>query len=556
MKKAYLAMTGALTAAASLSFAIPFDNSSGGPVTATVGPSGDYPSLAAAAAAFSSVSGGINREWTLQIQADLTETAASYFGNTFGPGGKLIIKPAPSTQPTVTFQIPSAPAGIFGDIVFGVSNGNLPTAANDFPSNGNYVIDGSNTPNGTTRDLTFLVPSTFNDPMLRVVRIWGDTKNMVIKNLRVINRDSSGSGHCIGLASGQTSDATPVSRYVGGLVIDNCYLEAQASASTTSFGVDSSLTANGTLPAGLCQDNITVRNCTIVAKQRGIFLHAQSGLIEGNDVTVTSGTATGVIYSGIFPFSNNTTPGGTLVVRNNVVKLVTVPANTAAQGAIGLYFETSMDGTTLQIYNNILKDFTFTATSPADLLYRPISLGSTTSDVFIEHNSINAAPNNAAVSGATAGRVAGISSPSARSAGTLSIRNNIIRMGNAGPTAACIYFATPTGGTVISAGNNLVPNGTPNVGRIGATNYATLTDWQNAGYDSAASGGQSVDPASVVPAWDANLHFALKPVGLGTVASSTILADIDGDLRPATNAYPGADEPPGPAASVADWALF
>jgi hypothetical protein len=395
--------------------------------------------------------------------------------------------------------------------------------------------------------------------MLRVVRVWGDTKNMVIKNLRVITRDSSGNSYCIGIASGQTTNTltnTLTPRYVRGLTIENCYLEA-VPAGTTGMGIESSITANNTLPAGLCPENITVRNCTIAAKQRGIFLHVQSGLVDGNDVTVTSGTGTTVTYAGIFPFSNNSTPGGTLVIRNNVVKMQKVPSTSAGQGGIGIFADATMNGTVLQVYNNIVKDFVFTSASGVDLLYRGINIGSSSSDALVEHNSIDAAANTTAVVSTTAGRVAGVCVPTALTTGTqLSVRNNIIRMGNPSSVAACIYFATPTGGTVISEGNNLVPNGTPNVGRISATSYPTLAAWQAAGYDSAASGGQSVDPASVVPAWDANLHFALKPVGLGTVASSTIFLDIDNDFRPPTGAYPGADEPPGPPASVADWAFF
>lgn len=556
MKKQFLALTGAIAAAASLSYAIPFDSSTGLPATATVGPDpgNDYNSLSAAAAAFSSVSGGINREWTLEITGDLTETAASYFGNVFAPGAKLTIKPQAGKQPTVTFTIPSAPAGIYGDIVFGVTDGNLVTSSNDRPSDGNYVIDGSNTVGGTTRDLTFQVPNTHNDPMLRVVRIWGDTKNMVIKNLRVINYDNSGTGHCIGLAAGHTDVGTP--RKPEGIVIENCYLEANP-AGASATGVESSITANNTLYLGYGMQNIVVRNCTIVAKQRGVFYDGvASGVIENNDITINNGTGTGSLYTGIYEYRNNNLYGGTINARNNVIKMTKVPATTAGSyGGIGIFLDGGMGGTTLNVYNNIVKDWVFTSTSAVDMLYRAVSIGTTDTVVLVEHNSLDCPANNTAVSGATAGRVAGISVPlTQQPGGSVTLRNNIIRMGNTGPTAACIYLGATT--SIVSEGNDLVPNGTPQVGRVGSSNYTTLADWQGAGFDSTASGGQSVDPASVVPAWDANLHFALKPVGLGTVASSTVLTDIDGDPRPATGAYPGADEPPGPAAGVADWALF
>lgn len=561
MNKQFLAMTGALTAVASLSFAIPFDNSSGGPAVATVGPSGaDYSSLAAAASAFSSVSGGINREWTLQVTGDLTTTAPVYFGNTFTTGGKLIIKPAPSTQPTILFQCTSAPSGIYGDMVFGVTDGNAPTAANDRPSDGNYVIDGSNTVGGTTRDLTLKMEGT-NDANGRVIRVWGDTWNMVIKNTNIIaRRTPPGAGnyisYAIGVAAGQTNDTPRVSRRPNGLTIENCYLESNSALSRYGNAIEFSVTANGTLPAGIGIENVTVRNCTIVSKQRGNFFQGlYSGLIEGNSVTITSGTGTGLTYPGIFLYSNNTTPGGTVIVRNNIVDMAQIPSTSAGQGAHGILVDSGMTTATIQIYNNIVKyaPNAFTASTASDLIYRGISFGAATSQGLIEHNSVDCPPNNTAVVSSTAGRVAGIVCGVTMKA-PLQIRNNIVRTGNASTVARVIYLADAT--NVTCEGNDLVPNGSPAVGQVGANQYTALADWQGAGFDSVASGGQSVDPASVTPAWDANLHFALKPVGLNKVASSTILTDFDGDARPATNAYPGADEPPGPAAGVADWALF
>jgi len=561
MNKQFLAMTGALTAVASLSFAIPFDNSSGGPAVATVGPSGaDYSSLAAAASAFSSVSGGINREWTLQVTGDLTTTAPVYFGNTFTTGGKLIIKPAPSTQPTILFQCTSAPSGIYGDMVFGVTDGNAPTAANDRPSDGNYVIDGSNTVGGTTRDLTLKMEGT-NDANGRVIRVWGDTWNMVIKNTNIIaRRTPPGAGnyisYAIGVAAGQTNDTPRVSRRPNGLTIENCYLESNSALSRYGNAIEFSVTANGTLPAGIGIENVTVRNCTIVSKQRGNFFHGlYSGLIEGNSVTITSGTGTGLTYPGIFLYSNNSTPGGTVIVRNNIVDMAQIPSTSAGQGAYGILVDSGMTTATIQIYNNIVKyaPNAFTASTASDLIYRGISFGAATSQGLIEHNSVDCPPNNTAVVSSTAGRVAGIVCGVTMKA-PLQIRNNIVRTGNASTLARVIYLKNAT--NVTCEGNDLVPNGSPAVGQVDATQYTALADWQGAGFDSVASGGQSVDPASVTPAWDANLHFALKPVGLNKVASSTILTDFDGDARPATNAYPGADEPPGPAAGVADWALF
>jgi len=537
-----------------MGWAIPFDNSSGA-VTATVGPNptDDYPSLAAAAAAFSAVTPSIEREWTLLITGDLTETTASYFGNTFGPNGKLIIKPAPATQPVVRFQIPTAPAGIYGDLVIGVTNGNLVDGTNDRTSNGNYVIDGSNTPGGTTRDLTFMVPVGTNDPMVRVLRIWGENHNVVIKNVNVYNYDSSGSGHCIGLAGGQVGG---VSKAPKGTVLENCLLHAEPLGSTTGYGVDSSNSANGNMIAPDYM-SLTVRDCTIEAKQRGIFLLGVNDAdIVGNDILITSGTGTTLTYAGIFSFNVTTGQYGVTTIRNNSIRMVNIVSTSAGQGPIGIFVDTGFNVASVEIYNNLLKEISLPDSgSAADLLYRGISCAPNSAGItnfLVEHNSINMDA-ELRVNGATGGRAAGITFPTAvTTTGSAVIRNNIVVFREADGTAAGIYLASPT--NVVSEGNNIVSPRA--IGRIGSNDYFLLSDWQLAGYDLAATGGQSVDPALTSPAWDADLHFAYKPIsGLNTVAASTILTDFDGNARPASGAVPGADEPV-LNAGVADWALF
>jgi hypothetical protein len=550
-----LGLGSALACVAAMSWAMPFDSSSGGPAVATVGPnpSDDYPSLAAAAAAFSAVAPSINREWTLLITGDLTETQASYFGNTFGPNGKLIIRPAPSTQPVVTFTVPTAPPGIFGDLVIGITSGALPDSSNDRSSSDNYVIDGSNTPGGTTRDLTFIIPPTHNDPMLRVIRVWGDNHGVVIKNLNVYTYDNSGNSHCIGLAGGQVGG---VSKAPKGTVIENCLLHAEPLGSSTGFGLDSSSSANGNMIAPDYM-SVTVRNCVIEVKQRGVFLTGvNDALIENNDILVTSGTATTLTYAGIFPFSVVTGQYGQTIIRNNSVRLVNVPSTSANQGGIGIFVDSGFNVQSVEIYNNLIKELSLPDTgTPADLLYRGISIAPNSGGVtsfLVEHNSVNMDAENR-VSAATAGRSAGISVPVAVPAsGSLVIRNNIVVHREADGTAAGIYLADATNVTV--EGNNIVSPRA--IGRVGSTDYLMLSDWQLGGFDVPATGGQSVDPAGTTPAWDADLHFAYKPIaGMGTVAASTIPTDVDGNARPATGAVPGADEPV-LNAGVADWALF
>ncbi|GIX44950.1 MAG: hypothetical protein D6691_00600 [Candidatus Hydrogenedentota bacterium] len=549
-KRVFTALS-ALTTLASTALAIPFDSTAGGPAVATVGSGGDYASLAAAAAAFSAVTPSIEREWTLLITGDLTESSAAYFGNAFGLNGKLIIKPAPATQPVVRFQIPSAPVGIYGDLVIGLTNGAAPGATNDRASNGNYVLDGSNAPGGTSRDLTFMVPPQHDDPMQRVIRIWGDNHGVVIKNLNVLNYDSGLAGHCIGLAAGSVGG---VSKSPKNTLIENCHLHAEPIGSSSGFGVESSTSAYGSmLPPDTM--SITIRGCQIEAKHRGILLTHNDALIEDNDVLVTSGTATTFTYTGIATSNVVTGNLGTLTIRNNRIRLPNIPTTSPGQGAVGIMVDAATSVAVVEVYNNLIPEMSFSSALPADLVFRAISCtpnANASTHYLIEHNSIRADASTV-VTAATAGRAAGVSFlASVSPIGGAQLRNNLIVFREADGNAAAVFLSS--GANVGAEGNDIVSPRA--IGRVGPTDYLSFSAWQSAGFDSVASGGQSVDPALTTPAWDEDLHFAYKPIaGLATVASSTVHTDVDGDPRPATGALPGADEPV-LNAGIADWPLF
>ncbi|MEI7633820.1 MAG: hypothetical protein WCK47_06020 [bacterium] len=545
-------MGGMLVAASA--WAIPFDNSSGGPATATVNAGGgaDYTSLAGAVAAFDAVAGGINRPWTLEIQSNLTETADSYIANTFGPAGSLTIKPAAAAQPIIDFTNLTAPAGIYGHLVIGCTTGAvLPDSTNTFSSNNNYVIDGSNTVGGTTRDMTLRWVAG-NSPTNRIIRIWANNHGMVIKNLTIDFQDTAGTNSCIGLAAGTATGIT--GRLApNNTVIQNCLLKGLGAANSC-FGVDSSPSANGVLPAGTAIEGTQILNNDIIAKQRGIFMNAfGSATIADNRITITSGTGAALSYQGIFHFTSNGAEGWTQNVYNNRIEMPGVPTTTAEQGAYGILMDSQPVVGTYNIYNNNIKNIIFATATAGDYIYRGITASSVNSNYMIEHNSLDLPANNV-VTAATNHRVGGVVGVLQFTTGSLTVRNNIIRFGNTGTSATLISLASAA--AVTCAGNNLVPAGTPNVGIVVPNAYTTLAAWQGAGFDSLASGGQSADPTGTTPAWDADLHFASKPIaGMGTVQTSTFLTDIDGNPRPASGAVPGSDEPQAHT-GVSEWMMF
>jgi hypothetical protein len=106
-----------------------------------------------------------------------------------------------------------------------------------------------------------------------------------------------------------------------------------------------------------------------------------------------------------------------------------------------------------------------------------------------------------------------------------------------------LVYAPPTGRFARLTGSN--------------TNITAFADWQALGFDTPGTGGQSTDPFFTLPNWNSELRFAGRPIqGISGVASSTVLTDIDGNARPATDAIPGAQEPGPLAARATGWESY
>jgi hypothetical protein len=536
-------------------YAIPFDNSTGGPAVATVGSGGDYASLEAAAAAFSAVSGGINRPWTMQILNDLSEPNLIGIANTFGVDGSLTIKPAPSTTPKITFTSTATPTGFFGHLVIGSTGiAVAPSAANTPPSSGKYVIDGSNTVGGTTRDLTLAVGETaaLASAVNRILRIVGDTDGVVVKNCNFIFNDTAGSYAAIGLGGGIIDSVNSTPDNV--VIQNNSIISGQLTGSgANGFAIETTVAANGTIPSGAAAiQGLTVIDNDMVVKQRGVFMNGVgSATISRNKITVAN-TATTTATNAIFHFNSNGVSGWTQTYDRNAINTSSATNATGGNGAYGILVDSGPVGGTYNITNNTVTGPFLTNATAIDALARGINAASVTSTYTIEHNSVNLPAN--AGNGVTASRQAAIIFPLALTTGTAVIRNNIVRMGEVDGDSAAINLASATG--ITAEGNNLFADAGGRVGRVGTTNHPALSDWQTAGFDAPATGSQSVDPAAVSPAWDADLLFAHIPAGIGNVAASTTLVDIAGNPRPATGAFPGAQQPPSPPSSVADWSLL
>jgi hypothetical protein len=168
----------------------------------------DYPTLSAAITALNTNHG--SGTVTFLIDGDLTEAGSPEITDTALVGAnKLIIKPNTGKTPTVTFTT-VATSGNKSNAGFTITGNSA-----SFGSVGNVTIDGSNTPNGTTQDMTFAINDATNGRYL--IRLSGHTDNVTIKNLKLVPtaiRTASASGNrtyginCLAMASGAADNLT------------------------------------------------------------------------------------------------------------------------------------------------------------------------------------------------------------------------------------------------------------------------------------------------------------------------------------------------------------
>lgn len=534
--------------------AIPFDNSAGGPAVATV--PGDYATLTDAAAGYNAVVGGLNRPWTISITASTTETAATRFGNVLNAGASLTIKPAPAVTATITYTNLEVPPGtaVFGHLVFGVATDNV--ADGHFQSNDQITIDGSNQVAGTTRDLT--IAMTGASAHNNLIRVAGNNDGVVIKNVNLDFRDTAGSYQAINFAMMEFGS---VLFAPDNGVIENCFINVAQGTGVSGFGVATS-SAQGA-PAnvlGQAIENLTIRDSVIQARQRGSFFQHLNSFTKEN-TTWTVGLASnpptgGFTQQGWWLFTDNSSTSGVVTITNSSLIEGRHAGGTAAQG----YTMVDMglgSGRTYNLTNNIVFGNTFNSVTPVDLIQRGFLLTGGTATYNFEHNTVympqadgnnysNTANNHCIRLGEY-------------TTGQASIRNNMLINGGTGAGARVIN-SVATAGANLTIEGNLLFGASGTLAQIGATSYPTHGDLVTGGFNLPASGGQGTNPFAVSPPLSiASLRFASEPVtGLTTVASSNVLTDIDGDVRPATDAIPGADQPPyvEPSLGATGWSLY
>lgn len=454
---------------------------------------------------------GTNKKVNFYITSNLAEDGIVITRNDLTDSTGLTIKPAPGSQPAVTIS-------------------NFPTTGNEknqgfTVKSASYItVDGSNTVDGTTRDMTFIGNSATGSYVIGVIE---KSNYVTFKNLNATFTALSAAGTILA-TDGYTVGGVDVSPQ--NLLVENCKIGEPTV--TTNNGV--AIWGNAsTMPS-----SAIVRNCEIYASRRGITTYyIKNNKYINNDIYVVTPRLAQAFYCGIY-LTGSPLNDTTIIANNKIKKVdVNVTGTTATWAAgIAVYGNEGV----ANIYNNFIAPNTVNtnAAPTATFAVYGIAFNSATwiGKANIYHNSI--VVNNSL----STGRHAVIGTPTT-SAAIFNVYNNLLVNNKVAANAYGIYWTnTPSATSILSSNYNdiYVADATCFVGRYGTTDCSTLANWVT------TTGKDSNSISKLVNFVDnTDLHVTGTSVGdvdLAALPISWITTDIDGDPRLNTFVYMGADE--------------
>jgi len=487
----------------------------------------DFSSLSAAVAVINA--GTITGDVTLEITSDLTEANNIGLGvNT--AGFTLTIKPQAGIAPTLTFT-GTAAQSIDGNFVIG-----SPTVANTnlVPTN-NVVIDGSNTVNGTTKDMTINGAVTSNQ--ISVIRIFGNNDNIIIKNCIITNRSTS---------ANSTAPITVTDYYSGSNFTPDIL--------TITNNTLSSLAGNGGLGVYLSNSGSPTVGMTGIVVSNNIISHrgtraimcnyVNDANIFGNQISaaIQSGNAAG---AGIF-LSTGTASAGTFNIYNNRFSNLSILNTAIGTGNGYIAIDNGLASPKIvNIYNNFITGFTITAAVSNSKIYGIRHTGASVSNVY---NNTIVLPEMTNMTALGSTFIAGIAFATAATTeaaptGSMNIKNNIIVSNETGMKTWGIR-RIGTGGT-FKSNNNIIYNSNTTNGCVGFFNTSDARDiaaWQTASSQDADSKSVAVSFADVVAGDLSIAGLSIRDADLKVPGLATILNDIFGTVRNVEFTYAGAHE--------------
>jgi hypothetical protein len=404
--------------------------------------------------------------------------------------------------------------------------------------NTNYItIDGSNSAGGTTRDLT-LENTSATSPMVVWFGSSGTTPitNGTLKNCVVRNGVNTSSPVVIsdGAIAGNPGYFSTME--VRNNRIEKAYIGVYATGGTTP--------QNG---SGLtyAQNELNTSGTNAI-RYVGLYMQGVSGAtVTNNDIgnfeVVTAESDRGIWLA-----------TGTTNVTVNANRIHDLGyTGTSGYGAKGVVLSTGLAAANITISNNMIFNMTGDGDSYSTFgcTYSPVGIyvfGTTTplqGGIGIYDNSVFLYGNTINYSAAAYSIGIGLDDGNSADVSGNNVVNNLGRLSFTGAGAVAIALETAasqlTGGDYNNLYSNSTGGGANLVGKIGASDYATMAAWRTAS-------GRDANSITANPQYVANTNLHIRqdvvsPVSNAGATVGGIAADFDGDPRGATPDI-GADE--------------
>lgn len=489
--------------------------------TKTIGGGGsDYATIEAAIAAL--VANGVNGPVTFLIA-----------GGTYTPPAGGYVLPAitsMSSTNTVTFK-PASGATV---TISGATNDG--TATFLFDGGDYYIVDGSNSNGGTTRDMLIRQTSTTYS-----AAVWmrNDADYNVVKNTTLQSANGTGG---VDLARGGVTVFVGLSNAGSGndsnLIQNNMVGDPNGTYRSFRaiyiYGQSTAVVNVGTKVIG----NDVVNFGNVQSATYGIFVsyHNSGTIVRNNTLRMT--TASGTTFSQVYAIYCNeqlvSTNGNSKNVTfdgNRIHSLLTTYTSGELIYGITYFGDNNTNSSTVRIVNNTISNDRGTNGTQFYGMYFSVSNTSTT--VNVHHNSTFLAGS---------GSFCYMLYVNTGGSSTFNHRNNIYYSTSTGPGYG-LYIANTSGW---NSNNNLFEFNTSNTGAY--TAYYNGNQQTLQGYKTAASPNESNsvggNPRFVNPS-SGDLHISTvlpTPVESRGATGTNVTLDMDGDARSTTAPDIGADE--------------
>lgn len=301
--------------------------------TYTVGTGGSYDYSSMADAGMAIKSAEFTGDVTLLICTDLTETINTGIVNK--SEYTLTIRPDKDEDRTISYTTAKDNTGPTGVFVIGGDMTMTPGSTIGWASvpTKNVIVDGA--AEGKTTPRLKITNEVFGTNVL----LYGDVQNVVIKNCILTGR-SSGTAYALVFRSenyaNTSNDVAPKN-----CLVDNCVLQSSSSSSQTVYFQGNQANSVAGWPA-----NITIRNSSIKARTRGLYVRQVNSLtIEGCTFDMSNSTS-GILAHAIMGEGAR----GTINVRGN--KFIKNSTANTYGGAYGLQTITASGGANVWVIEN------------------------------------------------------------------------------------------------------------------------------------------------------------------------------------------------------------